>query len=132
MTNGWPHAKNLRKFRNSKKNQFYFLTSTVANRRPIFINQHCAQIMLEAFRWMHSTHRFFLQAAVVMPDHIHIVGQLGEGDLAGLMHSLKSYTANQLAATGVNTPVWQAGYHDHELLSDEDFKTKVAYVLNNP
>jgi len=48
------------------------------------------------------------------------------------MHSLKSYSANRLAAQGVVTPVWQDGYHDHGLRHDEEYVTRVRYVLENP
>ena len=67
-----------------------------------------------------------------MPDHLHIVGQLRNSTLARMMHTLKSYTANCLVASGADTPVWQDGYHDHGLRDDEDYRGRVLYVMQNP
>ncbi len=127
-----PHAANLRIGRYSNTGCVYFLTSTVAHRRAIFENKRHAEFMLSAIRWLHNEHRFAVDAAVVMPDHIHIVGQLIEGSLAKVMHSVKSYTAKRLVAAGVEPPVWQAGYYDHGLRKDENYNMSVKYVIENP
>lgn len=67
-----------------------------------------------------------------MPDHLHFAGKLGDYTLACVMHSLKSYTANQLSECGVIPPVWQSAYHDHGLRDDEDYRIRVRYLLENP
>lgn len=101
--------------------------------------QDLAVVVLDAIRWLHASDRFVVDAAVVMPDHLHFVGQLGKGSrqdapptLAKVMHTLKSYSAHRLAAAGVEVPVWQDGFHDHGLRDDEDYRVKVQYVLQNP
>lgn len=127
-----PHASSLRKGRHSKSGVYYFLTTSVAGRRRIFTNRNRALIVLDAIRWLHAADQFIVDAAVVMPDHLHLVGQLGESTLARVMHSLKSYSANSLARTGVESPVWQEGYYDHGLRDDEDYRVRVRYVLENP
>jgi REP element-mobilizing transposase RayT len=127
-----PHASNLRKGRYSQPGLYYFLTASVAGRRQVFTNRNHAMIVLEAIRWLRTADRFNVDAAVVMPDHLHLVGQLGESTLAKVMHTLKSYSAQRLAAVGVESPVWQKGYHDHGLRDDEDYRVRVQYVLQNP
>jgi len=67
-----------------------------------------------------------------MPDHLRLAGQLGDTSLSKVMHALKSYTANRLADPGVDTPIWQQGYHDHALRGDEDYKVKLRYLIENP
>ena len=127
-----PHASNLRKGRYSQPGLYYFLTASIAGRRRIFTNWHRAMLVLDAIRWLHAADRFMVDAAVVMPDHLHLVGQLGESTLAKVMHTLKSYSAHGLSVAGVETPVWQKGYHDHGLRDDEDYRARVRYVLQNP
>ncbi len=127
-----PHAGNLREGRYSQPGLYYFLTASVAGRRRIFTNRHRAMLVLDAIRWLHAADRFMVDAAVVMPDHLHLVGQLGESTLAKVMHTLKSYSAHSLSVAGVETPVWQKGYHDHGLRDDEDYRARVQYVLQNP
>ena len=89
-------------------------------------------IVLDACRWLHNARRFLVDAAVVMPDHLHLAGELGEGTLCKVMHTLKSYSSQRLAAAGVSTPVWQSGYHDHALRDDEDYRVRVRYLIENP
>jgi putative transposase len=99
---------------------------------PLPQDQDHAIIVLNSIRWIHDSGRFIVDAAVVMPDHLHFVGRLGDSTLAAVMHSLKSYTANTLSNAGVESPIWQDGYHDHGLRDDEDYRVKVRYVLQNP
>ncbi|MBT8135763.1 MAG: transposase [Gammaproteobacteria bacterium] len=104
----------------------------MAGRRPIFRHPENATMMVNALRWINDAKRFFVDAAVVMPDHLHLAGRLGEGSLASVMHTLKSFTANQLVGNGVMSPVWQDGYHDHQLRDDEDYGVHVRYLIENP
>jgi len=127
-----PHASNLRKGRHSQPGLYYFLTASVAGRRRVLTNRHRAMIVLDAIRWLHGADRFIVDAAVVMPDHLHLVGQLGKSTLAKVMHTLKSYSAHRLAVAGIESPVWQKGYHDHGLRGDEDYRVRARYVLQNP
>ena len=126
------HSCELRKGRYSQPGNYYFLTTAVANRRRIFAASDHAVVVLDSIRWLDSARQFIVDAAVVMPDHLHFVGQLGDSTLARVMHSLKSFSANKLAAAGVSSPVWQDGYHDHGLRKDEGYRARVAYVLQNP
>jgi putative transposase len=132
MSYATPHAKNLRKGRHSQPGTYYFLTTIVAGRRKLFTGLDHANTVLETIRWLDDANRFAVDAAVVMPDHLHLVGRLGKISLARVMHTLKSYSARRIAAAGVVTPVWQEGYYDHALRDDEDYRSKVQYVLENP
>ncbi len=127
-----PHARNLRKGRYSRPGLCYFLTTSVADRRRIFTRHEHAVVVLDSLRWLHRARRLMVDAAVVMPDHVHLAGQLGEKPLSSVMHTLKSYTANRLADLGVDAPVWQRGYHDHTLRDDEDYSVRIRYLLDNP
>ncbi len=125
-------SRNLRIGRYSQPGQYYFLTTSVHGRRWIFSSEERAQIILDAIRWLSDSGRFATDAAVVMPDHLHLVGQLGSSSLEQVMHTLKSYTAHRLAESGVEAPIWQDGYHDHGLRNEEDYRSMVTYVLQNP
>ena len=158
MAHSKAHARNLRKGRHSQVGGYYFLTATVAGRRDIFSDSTRARMVLDAIRWLRLANRIVVDAAVVMPDHLHMAGHLGTGlrqdaaptsgsvggpsgpgsrqdaapTLASVMHTFKSYTANRLSRSGVLPPVWQAGYHDHALRDDEDYRVRVRYLLQNP
>lgn len=127
-----PHGRNLRKGRYSQTGLYYFLTTSVIDRRTIFSDHDRAITVLETTRWLDDAGRFSVDAAVVMPDHVHLAGQLCEGTLRTVMHSLKSYSAHRLARAGAATPVWQKGYHDHALRDDDDYRFRVRYLIDNP
>ena len=127
-----PHARNLRRGRFSQPGLYYFLTTAVGNRRPIFVRHESAIAVLDSIRWLHRARRFFVDAAVVMPDHVHLAGRLGATSLSDLMHTFKSYTSNRLADMGVDAPVWQPGFHDHALRDDEDYLVRIHYLVDNP
>jgi REP-associated tyrosine transposase len=132
MRSASPHSRHLRKGRYSESGHYYFLTTCVAGRRPIFTAPERAAIVLGAIRWLHVANRFLVHAAVVMPDHLHFAGELAEGTLPALMQALKGYSAHRLARMGIETPVWQDGYHDHALRDDEDYAMMLRYLIDNP
>ena len=127
-----PRSRDLRKARYARAGSYYFLTTNVANRRRVFARNERAIVVLDAIRWLDRERRFFIDAAVVMPDHIHLAGTLGDVSLSRVMHTLKSYTASHLSKGGVDAPVWQPGFHDHALRGDEDYAVRVRYLLDNP
>lgn len=83
--------------------------------------------------------RIELHAAVVMPDHVHVVFS-ARRDTNGenftnyeIMHAIKGSAAHAVnKALGRRGPVWQEEYFDHVLRSNELIGTKVDYVLQNP
>jgi REP element-mobilizing transposase RayT len=91
------------------------------------------QLVADALRHFDGS-RYQLHAWCVMPNHVHaVVTPLGDHQLAEIVHSWKSFTANQanklLGRTGT---FWQAEYFDHLIRNDRDFGNSVEYVLNNP
>jgi len=127
-----PHAVNLRKGRYSKCGVHYFLTTSVSKRRQIFTDPERAFIILDAIQWLHDSGDFRIDAAVVMPDHVHLAGRLGESTLVKVMHTLKSYSANRLSKSGIKTPIWQKGYYDHAIRDDHDYEVRIQYLIENP
>ena len=83
--------------------------------------------------------RVDLFAAVVMPDHVHLLFTPLRDEngwpfpLVEIMQSLKSATAHRInKLLHRSGPVWQEESFDHVLRSDESMKEKVEYVQQNP
>ena len=126
-------SKLLRKGRASIKHQHYLITTAVSKKRPIFKNVDAAKIVLNSLHWLEKKDKIILDAAIVMPDHVHFVAGLKRGSLAQLIHSLKSYTAHEInKLLQRQGPFWQPQYHDHAVRKDEDLNEIVRYALNNP
>jgi REP element-mobilizing transposase RayT len=83
--------------------------------------------------------RIDLHAAVVMPDHVHLLlSPLRDRDgwpfpLVDILQCMKSATAHGinklLQACG---PVWEEESFDHVLRSDESLMEKAEYIRQNP
>ena len=88
---------------------------------------------MESLQWQVDQASISLDAAVVMPDHVHFVAELKRTSLPHLMRRFKNFTAVQInKALNRQGPVWQRGYHDHAVRREEDMKEVILYVLNNP
>jgi putative transposase len=105
----------------------------VNKRKPVLNCPQAAKIVLYSLHWLESQKRIILDAAVIMPDHLHFVAALRQDSLDRLLHSLKSYTAKKINALLKRQGVfWQPQYHDHAVREDEDLNEVVLYSLNNP
>ena len=68
-----------------------------------------------------------------MPNHLHFVAGLKAGTISSVMHSLKSFTSNQLKSLlSYEGPIWQSQYHDHATRKDEVLIEVITYCLYNP
>ena len=67
-----------------------------------------------------------------MPDHVHLfVRGPDEFHLGGWIAMLKQYLGKPIE-TPRSTPIWQRGFFDHVLRSDESYAQKWNYVRENP
>jgi len=87
----------------------------------------------------HHADRFDLHAAVVMPDHVHMIFTcLRRSDgwtcsLPEVMHAVKGASAWKInTLLGRKGPVWQEEFFDHVLRSNDSLAEKVGYVCQNP
>ncbi len=83
--------------------------------------------------------RYELIAAVVMPDHVHLLltprleDALAPFRLAALMSGIKGSSAHSVnKAMGRRGPLWQDESFDHVLRSDEDARQVGEYISLNP
>ena len=116
------------------ESECYFFTMNTRGRERVFLCPDLAQILVDALYDLRARVRMRLHAFVVMPDHVHFVASLGEGETPSrLMHSLKSYAAKQInSRRGMSGNVWQRGFYSHGIRDERDAATKVRYVLENP
>jgi REP element-mobilizing transposase RayT len=86
----------------------------------------------------HGT-RARVHAAVVMPDHVHLLlTPLRDEDgnlysLVEILQGIKGASAHSVnRALRRSGPVWQEESFDHVLRSEESFEEKVEYIRQNP
>ncbi len=155
-----PHQSALRWGRRDIPNHCYFVTATIAGRRPALADPVAARIVVDCLCWLQHHEAIRLMGFVVMPDHMHFAFVLepttsrpggrsynredsGEEpvgaasrprpSLANVMRGFKSYTARRInEAFGLTGPLWQTAYHDHLVRDRKDFETRLRYMHGNP
>jgi REP element-mobilizing transposase RayT len=119
-----------------KAGRALFVTFCKAN-RIVFAPQARDAIL------QHCSHdngkRYELHAAVVMPDHVHLLLSplRDEKDwpysLPTILKALKGTSARSVnKLSGASGPVWQEESFDHVLRSQESFAKKLEYLRQNP
>ena len=82
----------------------------------------------------HVGKRCTQHAWVVMPNHVHALFSLiGNVDLSSLLHSWKSFTANEINRhTGKTGTFWQKDYLDRLIRNSKHFWACARYIRKNP
>ncbi len=108
----------------------YFVTFRLVT-KPL--NAQERHLVLEHIKSGHD--KFYcLVAAVVMPDHVHLILQPNPGmDLSRIMKGIKGVSARLLNQfRGTNGTVWQDESWDRILRDDAELDEKLNYMLHNP
>ena len=124
----------LRTGRYSSPGQVYLVTTVTHARQTLFLDFSLARCVVAELRHAHDTGGVISMAWVLMPDHLHWLIQLGACDtLAAVMKSVKGRTAHAIKRLDPQRQtIWQRGYHDHALRTDEDVRGVAEYIANNP
>jgi len=77
--------------------------------------------------------RYELLAWCVMPNHVHLLLRMLEGRIAGVMRSLKTFTAREanLVLSRAGT-FWEAEYYDWSVRDVGELLRTVEYIRANP
>ncbi|WP_449243775.1 REP-associated tyrosine transposase [Desulfobacca acetoxidans] len=114
----------------------YFITWRCKN--PQELSNAERTITLESIRFWDRQH-WLLFAAVIMPDHVHLLAQpMATPDdeytnLGKIIKSIKSYSARQInRLRDQQGSVWQPERYDRIVRNDAEFLEKWQYIRNNP
>ena len=114
----------------------YFITWRCQNGR--FLSPQERTITLNALRHFDSK-KWTLYAAVVLPDHVHLLAQPlwrdagGAFDLGEILHSIERCSARKInQARGNQGSLWQDERYDRIMRDEAEFFEKWQYIRNNP
>jgi putative transposase len=129
-----PGHQQLRKGRVSIPFQIYFITVVCKNRVTHFaefpVAAATSRKIADTNTWVDAK----VMAWVLMPDHYHLLLQLGEK--ISLQAVMKR--ANLILALTVNKAckrqgaVWQSAYYDHAIRKEECIESVARYLIANP
>ena len=74
----------------------FFFTLVTFERINIFADEGAVEQLRQAFRYVLSRHPFTIEAAVVLPDHLHMLWRLppGDSDTSSRWRLIKSHFAH--------------------------------------
>ena len=120
----------------------YFFTVNLVDRRSRLLTENI-DLLRSAFRYTRARHRFTVDAIVVLPDHLHTIWSLPEGDhdFALRWRLIKSAFSRELpggepisesrAAKG-ERGIWQRRYWEHTLRDERDLERHIDCIHFNP
>jgi putative transposase len=94
----------------------YFFTVVTYHRQPIFVNDARVELLRYAFREVKAKRPFDIVAVVILPNHLHCLWNLPDGDADFSTHwqMIKTGFSRRIPASirkdGSKT-VWQLPYH---------------------
>ena len=133
-------------YRRSKtKGATYFFTLVTHHRRKILCQPENVDLLREAFRYVMEKHPFKFDAIVILPDHLHCIWTLPEGDadFSTRWRLIKSYFSRKcdlkyqgkISASRQSKKektVWQRRFWEHQIRDEKDFRSHVDYIHYNP
>ncbi len=124
----------LRKGRRSLSNQIYHVSTSVHDRRPLFIDLACGRAVVSSLRHEHEAGHVESLAFVVMPDHLHwLFSLIGTRTLSECVKNVKCFSARLINEIhGFKGRVWQTGFHDRAIRCEEDLVGVARYIVANP
>ena len=119
----------------------YFFTVALRNRRADTLVAHIHELR-HAIERARVLCPFNIDAMVVLPDHLHAVWTLPEGDsdYSARLRSIKSGFVRALRARGATLvanakgehSVWQRRFWEHQIRDENDMQRHVDYIHINP
>jgi putative transposase len=119
----------------------FFLTVALADRTSHALTDH-VDLLRSAVKQIRCQHPFTVDAVVVLPDHLHLVMTLPDGDSnfsirLSLIKRRFTTAVIKSGATVARHPngelaVWQRRFWEHTIRDDEDYERHVDYIHYNP
>jgi putative transposase len=125
----------------------YYFTVATYNRQPIFNNPNTQRLLRKSIMVVMEKHPFCEVAHCILPDHIHTIWTLPEGDSDYPMRwraikgnfsrwyqeSIKPFIVNNNShQKRKEAAIWQRRYWEHFICDDFDFDNHMDYIHFNP
>ena len=115
----------------------FFFTVVTYHRAPIFNNPENVSYLRAAFRKVIADKPFEIDAIVVLPDHLHCIWRLpdGDSDYSSRWREIKKAASRDINASSNQRNerlVWQRRFWEHAIRTDEDWRMHMDYIHYNP
>ena len=112
----------------------YFVTICTGGRRAVFVSDAVFGMTERRLRESAGRHGFSPHAYCFMPDHVHVLlaAAREDADLRAAVRRFKQTSAFDFTRTPGAGRLWQPGYHERVVRSDEASLSVTRYILENP
>jgi len=138
----------MTKYRRAKfRGGYYFFTVVTYNRRWLFVDELARTCLRSAWQSVRQKRPFEVVALCLLPNHLHCVWRLPEGDNDFSQRWLfikKGFTRRYLRAGGQESSqslsrqkkrergIWQRRFWEHQIRDQVDLHRHVDYIHYNP
>jgi putative transposase len=120
-----------------EKGGCYFFTVVTYERHRFLQSPENINILKDSFQTVMRRRLFHIEAMVVLPDHIHCIWTLPEGDadFSTRWRLIKRHFSFQIPgpmAVSGEKNIWQRRFWEHWIRDDQDFYNHMNYIHYNP
>ena len=127
-----------------KNGGIYFFTLVTYGRQPVFRHDEVVALLKGCFERTARSHPFTIEALVVLPDHLHTIWKLPDGDcdfstrwnlIKGTFTQHYEHQDTPLSASRRGKrekAVWQRRFWEHLVRNEDDFNRLCDYIHYNP
>jgi len=136
---------------NQPDSNVYFVTTTTTEFTPLFADERYVRIVTSAIEVQIRAGRYSLVAYSVMPEHVHLIVKLHEGqEISSVVGALKSWTSHRItealredgyqdvltafarhARSAASYAVWQQSFRAFPVTTESVLWEKIRYIHNN-
>jgi putative transposase len=123
----------------------FFFTVVTYQRCPIFTEESSVNLLRQCFKTTMAKYPFTINAIVVLPDHLHTIWTLpdGESDFSTRWKIVKAAFSQHYSGFRVKDisksmikknekGIWQRRFWEHTIRSEEDYHQHCDYIHYNP
>jgi putative transposase len=115
----------------------YFFTVVTHDRAPYFADTANVAHLRAAFRQVKAARPFELAAVAILPDHLHCLWRLPEGDddYSSRWREIKKAASRRIVPSADDRherPVWQRRFWEHAIRDEADWRAHMDYIHYNP
>lgn len=123
----------------------YFFTVNTYRRQAVLTEPVFYQALKQSIRTARQTHPFEIDAFVLLPDHLHCIWTLPQGDadyslrwniikrlVSQQTHHLLATTSSPSRSKRSELSLWQRRFWEHQIRDDDDAERHMAYIHWNP
>ena len=137
----------MSQYRRARTGSTYFFTLVSYERRPILCDPPIRNLLRLAVQNVRVRRPFTIDAWVLLPDHVHCIWTLPEGDTDySTRWAQIKRTVSRFCDPDMHVPrptsesrrkhrdsvIWQRRFYEHQIRDEDDFARHVDYVHFNP